>query len=307
MTTNKLTTTNPEDLDRIAAGVVTIVDKSGFAAAFATAKAVKDLKSSLEPYREHVEALANSPLGFLTDRDPAKGKPGYGWEVIRDCSVEAALRGVQLVGNQWNIISGRTYITQSGYAWLLKKLEGFADFKPCIGCPQIKGDEAVVRCKASWIYKGVKESIGADDADPLSFSIRVNAGMGADAVVGKARRKLLKAVYERVTGSETSDGEVDNAHFESVPSPALPPVVRKPLPPAEPPQKLCAKDTRENLKIMITASNYEFENLADFVVEVGMMDEKPSDWDAIPDDVVTRLVNNSRAIVAGMSRLKGSK
>jgi hypothetical protein len=45
----------------------------------------------------------------------------------------------------------------------------------------------------------------------LSIPIRVNKGQSADAILGKAKRKMLAAIYSRITGTEITDGEVEDA------------------------------------------------------------------------------------------------
>ena len=65
-------------------------------------------------------ALAGTPLGFLTDRDGEKTK--YPKEVIRDCAIEAILRGARLTGNEFNIIAGKCYLTKAFFARQLSGL-----------------------------------------------------------------------------------------------------------------------------------------------------------------------------------------
>lgn len=73
--------------------------------------------------------LANTSIGFLTDQDPNKnnkrtGLPNtpYSVGVVRDCLIDAVMKGLLPTGNQFNIIAGRQYTTNEGYSYLLKKL-----------------------------------------------------------------------------------------------------------------------------------------------------------------------------------------
>ena len=56
---------------------------------------------------------------------------------------------------------------------------------------------------ASWKHKGV-----ADKMENVVIAVRVNKGQGADATLGKAKRKLLARIYARVTGTVVTDGDV---------------------------------------------------------------------------------------------------
>ena len=88
------------------------------ASAFVAAEVVQGLRNALTP--EVVNAvfvpLANTKIGFLTDRDPAKGYSGpeYSADVIRDAIIDGASIGLLPIGNQMNIIAGRMYPKKEG-------------------------------------------------------------------------------------------------------------------------------------------------------------------------------------------------
>ena len=91
-----------------------------------TAAAMKALEESLgdEVMESYIMPLADSPLGFRTDRDPKtqKDKPPYSIAQVRACYIEATLKGLQSVGNQWNIIAGRCYVTKEGMSHSLQTI-----------------------------------------------------------------------------------------------------------------------------------------------------------------------------------------
>jgi len=75
------------------------------------AMAIKDLREALTPEAmAAVKELAGTSLGFLTDKKPHEQYP---IEVIRECVVEAMIRGVGVVGNQFNIIAGQFYMARN--------------------------------------------------------------------------------------------------------------------------------------------------------------------------------------------------
>jgi hypothetical protein len=167
-----------------------------FARAVQIAKGIQALRDVLTPQiMQHLMALQGSALGFRTDLD--KGK-GYPVEVVRECFIEATLRGFPTGCNCWNIISGRFYPTKEGYEFKVSKLPDVTDLKLNLGVPKMLSGGATVEARADFKLNGHADFI------QRTFPIRVNAGMGADAVLGKATRKLLKAVHDYVLGSEHS-------------------------------------------------------------------------------------------------------
>lgn len=162
---------------------------------------LKDLISD-EFIAQNFQPLQGSRLGFLTDKDD---KGGYDTKTVRECLIEALLRGVQPVGNEFNIIAGQPYITKEGFARLVREFPGLTDLRENYGVPKMSDNGARVQCSASWKLNGVEDSLERE------FAIKVNRGMGTDAVLGKAKRKLLAAVFDRLTGSEMPEGEVGDA------------------------------------------------------------------------------------------------
>jgi hypothetical protein len=161
-------------------------------------KLMKAIRDALEPLMPGIMQNAGHPLYFQMDRQ------SYPADVIRDCLVEAVVQGVQPYGNEFNIISGRCYITKSGLQRLVGTYPGLTDLQLDFDVPHMKGEGAVVDAEARWRLHGAPQSL------KRSIPVRVNKGMGADAILGKATRKLLASVWDRITGSRVSipEGEV---------------------------------------------------------------------------------------------------
>ena len=180
------------------------------------AGSINDLRLALtDDLMKPLMGLMNTDLGFRTDKDPTRAVDGkdkdgrpivpYGVEVVRDVVIQAKMLGFRLVGNEVNIIAGRFYAAKNGYRRKLtdkKSFPGLTDFRDSYSSPEvIEGKGTIVKCEASWKRNGVPDSFSAE------FGIRVNAGMGADAVIGKAERKLCKRVHDILLGMVTPDAE----------------------------------------------------------------------------------------------------
>ncbi len=177
--------------------------------------------------------LQGSALGFITDRDK---DGGYPIATVRDVMIEAMIHGLRPVGNELNIIAGRFYAAQNGFARIVSEYPGLTDLVLTPGVPTFVGDKgALVPYRASWQLQGKRQEIVCDvtkradgTGSDTRIAVRVNAGMGSDAVIGKAKRKLLKRVYEMITGSKMNmtDGEVidtvGEVQTEPTPAPAAP-------------------------------------------------------------------------------------
>ena len=181
-----------------ASGVLAQSVTSQFKKMFLLGAAMQQLRALLTPeVMRPIMELQNSPIGFCTDRPG-----GYGEDIVRDCVIEAAMNGVSVCGNEFNILVGRCYVTKNGMKHKLRDIAGlYTSFTP--GIPRNVGEAgAVVRMHIEW-------TIGSkSNTRDIDFAIRVNKGMGADAIVGKATRKAEAWLYEEVTGNTVPEGEV---------------------------------------------------------------------------------------------------
>lgn len=199
-------------IDEISKGAMALFEQAGsFEAELQVAQAMNDLQVALtDDLMQPVMKLMNTDLGFRTDRDPVitpKDKENnpmtpYSVAVVRNVVIEAKLRGFHVVGNEFNIITGRFYACRNGLKRKCEKWPGVTDLKINLGVPKLVGDKgALVPVTATWRKDGTADKIEAE------IPVRVNSGMGADAILGKAERKIYKRVHDRLGGITTPDGE----------------------------------------------------------------------------------------------------
>jgi hypothetical protein len=173
--------------------------------------------------RQVIMSMVNNRLGFTTDRTPAilarnqrNGKyPNrpYSYEELVDPIVEGLLKGYRISNNEINIIAGQFYAAKNGNFRRIMEHPGLTNFAYNNEPPIFASDFKTARVKlwAVWKVGDDAFSIGIRPDDQLTLQIRVNAGMGDDAVVGKAHAKLFKRVLERLTGlsvPESTDVEI---------------------------------------------------------------------------------------------------
>lgn len=192
------------------------VDELGLMASFHRTLAVADgleaFRTAMSPaVMKKIMALRGSSLGFRTDRDTSQNKPAYTETEVKECAIEALLRGFLLVGNEFNIIAGRFYGTKEGYERKIREFPELTNVQHFPGVPKIitgaSSSGATVNYKITAIYKG--EPVEIDRGGDFAIPVRVNEGMGADAILGKARRKMLKFLYDHLTGSVFTGGDAD--------------------------------------------------------------------------------------------------
>jgi hypothetical protein len=158
--------------------------------------------------------LQGTKLGFRTDKDAGQGYPVT---VVRECLIEAMIRGFQPIGNEMNIIAGNAYFTKEGYERKVAQFPGLTDFEGSPGVVHVVRDVgALVPYHASWKLNGAEGSLVCDvveidgkDRD-RRIMVKVNSGMGSDAILGKAKRKFYARVYEKLSGVKPTDGDVDD-------------------------------------------------------------------------------------------------
>jgi hypothetical protein len=213
-------------------GVIAIRELPKFAQAIRMAKGMREMRLALTPdfVKHGLLPLAGSTLGFLTDLDSKPVESRYGIEVVRDCAIEAMIRGFNVVGNEFNIIAGRFYGTKNGYSRLVAEFPGLTDLVLQPGVPELKGDRgALVPFVAKWRLNGRADQIeckAGQDGFDTRIPVKVNSGMGPDAILGKAERKILFRIYQRVNGSSygATDGEVGEESILAFGEPAPSPV-----------------------------------------------------------------------------------
>lgn len=189
-----------QELNEVVSTVVGQHHIKNFEKAFLIADATSKLKSLLtKEYMKPIMELQDNKLGFKVDKI-------YPENVVKDCLIEAVLTGLQPVGNQFNIIAGNMYPTKEGLGYLLGNFKGLS-YKIIPGLPRINqaNTSAAIEMIVKW-----KINNGTLNEEKLDIPIKVNKFMGTDAVIGKATRKARAWLYSTITGSEISDGEVDD-------------------------------------------------------------------------------------------------
>lgn len=300
-------------VDEIASGAMELFKSAGgFESELAVAQAISDLRIALTPeLMQPVMALMNTDLGFRTDRDPRitpRDKDGnpmlpYSVEVVRECFIESKLRGFHAVGNEWNIIAGRFYACKSGFRRKVTQWQGLTDFKDNYEVPRLIGDKgAVVKCRATWNKDGIAQSIERE------IPVRVNHGMASDAILGKAQRKLLAAVHDRLTGVVTPEGEA-NEEIEitaTAPKPSVRFAETKPA--AETSAVKSEEPTRstvqQELANIVTTAGFNFDDFTTWGHETGNLTPEQLDgitsFDDLPEAIAKRFVGAKTGLLRGL-------
>lgn len=181
-----------------------------------TGAALQNLRAMFNrPIRDLLMSLMNSKLGFMTDHATprAKDQTPYEEEAVVNCAIEALLHGVMWTNNEFNILAGGCYVTQNGYDRKVRETPGLTDLVESPGIPRIDSGKTVVRYGVSWKYKGIPDQLQDAKGEPgRVFEIVTHGNMQPDYILGKARRKALKAVYQQIHGSAHTlpDGEIDD-------------------------------------------------------------------------------------------------
>jgi hypothetical protein len=216
-------------------GIISIRELPKFEQAIRMAKGIREMRLALndEFVKHALMPLQGSTLGFLTDKDKNKdGSPGPGYPLatVRECAIEAMIRGFNVVGNEFNIIAERFYGTKNGYSRQVLEFRGLRDLVLEPGVAHIAGERgALVPYTATWKLDGKEMRIDCQqlkDGPDQRIPVKINAGMGQDAILGKAERKMLFRIYQRLLGSAygATDGEVGEEPITTTGEPAPSPV-----------------------------------------------------------------------------------
>lgn len=201
-------------------GLATTAGENTFMRAFALAKGVEQMRSTLsDEAMRPIMSLQGSHIGFRTDRDE---KGGYNVQTVRECFIAATLNGLTPVGNMFNIIAGKFYPTKEGFTYLLNNMPGLA-YQIDNSVPVMKNGGAIVTVDIKWSLNN-----NGTQRQVKEIPVRVNAGMGADAILGKADRKAKKWLFEHITKKPMPDGSVDDGDVIDIPASGASSRVRKP-------------------------------------------------------------------------------
>ena len=237
-----------DDLDRMAIAVrdgADLPDASPFSEALGLAGAVQHLRAALtDEVMAPIMELQSTPIGFRTDRDMKK-KPGGGYAkgdgypvaVVRDIVIESCRHGARMVGNEFNIIGGRMYLTKEYFQRKLDDAIGRGNWRLMHNLPQVTRNNqghvvgAVVTTSVEWRANGEDWQ-----KQEVEFAIKGDNYSTSDAFTGKADRKAGAWLYRQVTGKTVPDGEADAINVTAKPVRQAAPVDAPPQPePAEQP------------------------------------------------------------------------
>lgn len=175
--------------------------------------------------------LQGRKLGFRHDRQSAsEGKPkSYSIAEVREVLIECFMRGFRPMGNEFNIIASGFYATKEGLERKVFEYEGLTDLRVEQGAPQERDKTAWVPMYASWKLHGKPDEIrcevtkDGDNVKDTRIVVRVNAGQGPDAMLGKAKRKLYDRILYRLSGVKTpSADDMIETQGETIPDGASP-------------------------------------------------------------------------------------
>lgn len=276
-----------DELAEAAQGAFAI--KGNFARTIALGQAMANLREALtDGVMASIMKLKNTQLGFRTDERPAsKYAPEihYGVEVVRDAVIQACVLGLQCVGNHFNLLASRFYVTKEGFTYLLRNLPGLSDLMLTFHPAEIRQSstdfvnregerkqkierEGITMVDMSWKWHGEPAS------KTLKFCIRVNDGMSQDALMGKAERKARKWLYEYLTNNIVADADVNDteeirdvtpnrsadAAGSSKPKAARMAAAPAPAPAKPEPEVIDVQSTKDNVQIDNSAAPQVPEN-----------------------------------------------
>lgn len=192
--------------------------------AFVVAAGLEAIHNAITPeLMKKVMWLKDNPLGFRTDRPPGTFKDGkevpeYSANQVKPILVQALVRGLRMTGNEWNIIAKNLYVAKEGVKRLVQTYPGITDLdvsQPKI--PKTGAGGAVVEMSATWKLDGKADKLECHG--DYAIPIRVNAGMGAQAIQGKAIRQFYNRLWERLIccdAMKMDTGDIDNQGWQDV-------------------------------------------------------------------------------------------
>jgi hypothetical protein len=296
-------------VDEIASGAMELFKTAGgFESELAVAQAISDLRATLTPeLMQPVMALMNTDLGFRTDRDAKlspRDKDGnpmqpYSVDIVRECFIESKLRGFHSVGNEWNIIAGRFYACRNGLKRKCEQWRGVTDLKTNWGLPRSAGDKgAIVPVKASWRKDGVADAIETE------IPVRVNFGMGADAILGKAERKIYKRIHDRLSGISTPEGEAGE-DIEIQPGKVSPQFAEaKTETGSEPQPEAPQRTAQQELAAIVMSAGFTFEDFIAWGRNIGYLTpvqvKAITSFETVPENIARRFISAKAGLLRGL-------
>ena len=176
-----------------------------FVTMMAVAKTTADMRAALcrPELRAFVMAMQGNPIFFRTDAQ-------YPQETVADCIVQGYAFGLPPVGNLFNILGGRFYVTREGVEHKLSKMgvQWSATFGDIQDAMTIKGYvDKRGREHAPTEYKRIPVTVeylyrGETGRFATSKLVKAAAGWTVENIQGKATRKAAYDLWRLLASSE---------------------------------------------------------------------------------------------------------
>lgn len=214
-------------------------EKSDFVKAIRTGQAMVIARKWVEQNAKHLEALQGTDLGFLSDR---KDGERYSAPELVDFFTHALVLGIPLIGGCCMVMAKRLYITSPGWEHRFRETEEMGwpeirigeiehiDEPRYVDLPkekqymhrgQLVKDRSVpgtarVECWARVFYGKIEHRVEFFDRRSTGgmderIIIKVNRGMTDDAVIGKTRARLYKALWRQAMGVGLDGADEEDA------------------------------------------------------------------------------------------------
>jgi hypothetical protein len=218
------------EIDRIATECSAALEHVGAHAvkALIMARAIKRLREAFTPeVMAEIMPLMNTAVGFRTDRPNRMHREPYSIDEVRECIINATLRGAYYVGNEFNIILGSCHLTLEYWQRKAEEIPGITDLRVVPGTPTLHQGQMVCRVAGSWKLNGVSGHLKGTDGKPgVVFTVIQSPGMSLAALQGKAKRAAYKMIHTMLTGTRQTepDDEIEPLPLaEASEGTALPP------------------------------------------------------------------------------------
>lgn len=206
--------------------------------------AIQDMKDALTPEAMSIIShLADSSLGFKTDKLPGDK---YDPETLKRIVIQAVLNGVNIVGNEFNVIKGEMFIAKNGWKRKLKEA-GFSRIDVNVGRPDDvkegtrnqKGNakiSAMFSASATCVKDGETFQVTATNGPLGDYRIEVDGFAASIMEVqtqlrGKAEARILRKLWFYVCDEPEPDTDEPEGSVIVVDSE---PVAKIEAPPADP-------------------------------------------------------------------------
>jgi hypothetical protein len=151
----------------------------------ALSTAMSAARQYMMPLVPKMRELEGKGIGYDVDRP-------YPDEVICDALLEGVIKGAQPINGEITVISGKPYLTIRFFERAARELAGLTDLAVNFDIPEDFAKRKTVSVKSIATYRWMDQPRKYEEV----FQVKVNSGMGWDAIRGKATRKLLRSVLE---------------------------------------------------------------------------------------------------------------